>query len=146
MTSMVPFYTNNKAARAMNPWADDPFFRTFFDSRDFAGASVMRVDVQENEDTYLMEVDLPGVKQEDIELTIDDDVLSITAEMNSHKKENKKNFIYNERRVGRYQRRFNLEGIDQTQIQASYENGVLTLTLPKLAPAQAPAPRKIAIN
>lgn len=147
MTSMIPFYNNNKTvSRTSNPWADDPFFRSFFDTRDFAGASVMRVDVQENDDAYLMEVDLPGVKEDDIELTVDDDVLTITAEMNSHKKENKKNYIYNERRTGRFQRRFNLEGIDQEHITADYENGTLTLTLPKVAPEKTPEPRKIAIG
>ena len=66
--------------------------------------------------------------------------------MNSHKKENKKNYIYNERRVGRFQRRFNLEGIDQEHITADYENGTLTLTLPKVAPEKTPEPRKIAIG
>ena len=147
MTSLIPFYNNNKALnRAAASWADDPFFRSFFDTSDFAGASVMRVDVQENDDAYLMEVDLPGVKQDDIEITVDDDVLTITAEMNSHKKENRKNYIYNERRVGRFQRRFNLDGIDQSGIKAAYENGTLALTLPKVAPAKTPEPRKIAIE
>ena len=66
--------------------------------------------------------------------------------MNAHKKENAKNYIYNERRTGRYVRRFNLEGIAQDTITASYENGTLSLNLPKVAPAKAPEPRKIAIN
>jgi HSP20 family molecular chaperone IbpA len=48
-------------------------------------------------------------------------------------------------RVRRFRRRFNLEGIDQSGIKAAYENGTLALTLPKIAPARAPEPRRIAI-
>lgn len=144
MTSMIPFYNNNRSmARA---WADDPFFRAFLDPGDFAGASAMRVDVEENENAYVMEVDLPGVKQEDIDLTVDDDVLTITARMNLHKKEKGRNYVYNERRTGQFQRRFNLEGIRQDAIAASYDSGVLMLNLPKVEPAKAPEPRKIEIN
>ena len=143
MMSMMPYYNNKPARTSM---FSDPFFRSFFDATDFAGSAVMRVDVQENDTAYLMEVDLPGVKQEDIEITVNDDVLTISAQMNAHKKENTKNYIYNERRSGRYVRRFNLEGIAQDTITASYENGTLTLNLPKVEPAKALEPRKIAIN
>ncbi|MBP3371380.1 MAG: Hsp20/alpha crystallin family protein [Clostridia bacterium] len=145
MMSMMPYY-NNKPARTATSMFSDPFFRSFFDTADLAGSAVMRVDVQENDSAYLMEVDLPGVKQEDIEITVNDDVLTISAQMNTHKKESKKNYIYNERRVGSYTRRFNLEGIAQDNITATYENGTLTLNLPKVEPAKAPEPRKIAIN
>ena len=139
----MPYYT---AKPARNSVFSDPFFRSFFDTADVAASAVMRVDVQESEDAYLMEVDLPGVKQEEIEITVNDDVLTISAMMNSHKKENTKNYIYNERRVGRYVRRFNLEGIAQDNITAAYENGTLSLNLPKVAPTKAPEPRKISIN
>lgn len=143
--SMMPYY-NNKPTRTSNSMFSDPFFGSFFDVTDFAGSAVMRVDVQENDDAYLMEVDLPGVKQEDIDISVHEDVLTIRAQMNTHKKESKKNYIYNERRVGSFTRRFNLEGIAQDGITAAFENGTLTLNLPKVEPAKAPEPRKIAIN
>ena len=146
-TSMIPFYNNNKAMnRTVNSWLDDPFFRTFFEPSDYSAASVMKVDVQESDDAYLMEVDLPGVKQEDIDLSLDDGVLTIKANMNAESKEEKKNYIYRERRTGHFERRFNMEGIDEAKISADFKDGILTVNLPKLVPEKVETKRRIMIG
>ena len=133
-----------RALSRTNLW-DDPFFRAFYEAPS-AGPAAFRVDVKENEDHYLLEADIPGVAEDQLKITADEGILTITANMNMEKKETKGNYVYNERRVGRFARSFNLEGIDEENISADYRNGVLKLTLPK-EKAEAPrSPRRIAIG
>ena len=147
LTSMIPFYNNDKEMkRTTNSWFDDPFFRTFFEPADFGAATVMRVDVQDKADAYLMEVELPGVKQEDIDLSLDDGVLTIKADMNVQSKEERKNYIFRERRTGHFERRFNMEGIDEAKITADFKDGVLSVNLPKIVPEKVETKRKIMIG
>jgi HSP20 family protein len=91
-----------------------------------------------------MEAELPGVTQDQINLTVDNDTLTIAADMHSeHKDENP---YYSERRVGHVSRSFSLEGIDQDRITADFKNGILYVTLPKLQPAEPAGARRIAIG
>ena len=146
MYTIVPFRTRREISNPMNNPFDDRFFRSFFDMNDMVGSAGFRVDVKEQQDNYLLEAELPGVKQEDINLTVDDDVLTISAEVNTQKKEQHQNYLYSERRTGHMERRFSLEGIRQEGIAAAYQDGVLTITLPKAQPEQQKAARRIAIS
>jgi HSP20 family protein len=92
----------------------------------------MRVDVIRQEEEYLLTADLPGAKKEDVKIQITDGVMTISAEINSEKKEEKEGYIYSERRSGRMERSFSLEGINEDGITAAYENGVLTIHLPRV--------------
>ncbi len=86
-------------------------------------------DVIENDKEFIVEIELAGVKKENIEINIEDDTLIIDAERNSDKdlKYNRK-----ERYSGKFKRIFNLpDNVDDENIRASYEDGVLTLTIPK---------------
>jgi HSP20 family protein len=111
---------------------DDKFFRNFFDFPDMGGG--FRVDVRDNGDSFMMEAELPGMRQEDVELTVNDDVLTISGTRKQERKEEKENYLYMERRNGRFQRSFTLEGIDHEHIEANYKDGILTVKMPKLAP------------
>ncbi len=91
----------------------------------------MRVDVKEEPDSYTLFAEMPGVKQEDINLTVENDMLTLAADVNMHKKDEQEHMVYQERRSGHMERSFSLEGIDQGNIKASYENGILTIELPK---------------
>ena len=73
------------------------------------------------------------MKKEDIKLDLNGDYLTISAEHNEEKeeKDEKRNYVRKERRYGSYSRSFNVANIDTDHIAASYENGVLTLDLPK---------------
>lgn len=126
MYTIVPF------RRAMNtafaPLFNDHFMREFFD---MDVAPEMRVDVREKDGAYLLEADLPGVKKEDISLDVNDDVLTISADINQEKKETKEGYVCSERRCGHVERSFNLEGIDVNGIKADYRHGVLMVRLPK---------------
>ena len=105
----------------------------------------MRVDVQETPDAYILEAELPGVKLADITLTVEDDVLTIGAELNRRTREERDGLRMCERRTGRVERRFSLEGIRQEDITAASADGILTVTLPKQRPEGAKALRHIPI-
>lgn len=97
-----------------------------------------RTDISETADGYKLEADLPGFQKADIHLDIDDDILSIRAEHKDSKdeKDDKGDYIRRERYYGSYSRSFNVSEIDVEGIKAAYENGVLTLTMPKKAPVK----------
>jgi HSP20 family protein len=92
------------------------------------------INTREGEYAYHIEADLPGVKKEDISVDTKDNVLTISGER-KHKEEVKKDDYYKlESSYGKFQRSFTLpEGVDTENIQASCENGVLEVTIPKLA-------------
>ena len=97
-----------------------------------------RTDISETADGYKLEADLPGFCKEDIHTDIDDDILTIKAEHTESKDENgdKDSYIRRERYYGAYTRSFNVSEIDVEGIKAAYENGVLTLAMPKKAPVK----------
>ncbi len=137
MYTIVPFTNHHEVRRSpMNALFDDRFFRSFFDMSDMVGAAGFRVDVREEEDCYKLEAELPGVTKDKLNLNIDDDALVISADLNEEKKEEKRGYLYSERRTGHVERRFNLEGVNQEGITADYKDGVLEVTLPKLQPEE----------
>ncbi len=143
MYSLLPFgrYTNN----SLNSLFDD-FERSFFPV-DRSQMPAFRTDIKDEGDHFLLEADLPGFRKEDIDLHLQDGLLSITAkhdETSENKDENGK-YVCRERRVGSFTRSFNVSGIQEDAISASYENGVLKLTLPKQGEPE-PQSRKIAIQ
>lgn len=92
-----------------------------------------RTDIRDTGDSYLLEADLPGFNKEDINIEFDDDVMTIKAERHSNheEKDERGNYVRCERSYGSYQRSFDLSGINTEGMKASYDNGVLQLTLPK---------------
>tara|TARA_A100001391_G_scaffold180739_1_gene146327 strand:- start:2047 stop:2472 length:426 start_codon:yes stop_codon:yes gene_type:complete len=106
----------------------------------------LAVDVKENDDNYLIKADFPGMKKDDIEISIDNNVLTIQAEYDESKEEKEQGkYLRQERRYGKYSRSFNLGlNIDESKIVAEYDNGVLSLTVPKgdIAPASRSIPIK----
>lgn len=100
----------------------------------------MRLDVSEKNGHYTVRADLPGVKKEDINVRVNGCNVQIDAEAQneSETKENGNKLIKKERHYGAVSRSFNLmEEIDDTKVEAKYEDGVLTLTLPKKAESNA---------
>jgi len=147
MYTLVPFNHRHDVRRPMeNSLFDDRFFRSFFDMSDWMGSAGFRVDVRETELSYELEAELPGVKQENIHISLEKDVLTIAADVNLEKKEEKVNYLYSERHAGHMERRFNLEGIDQDRITAKFENGMLTVSLPKAQPEKPKEARTIRIG
>ncbi|MCL1854275.1 MAG: Hsp20/alpha crystallin family protein [Clostridia bacterium] len=122
------------------------FIRSFFDVTDMLRPVSLHVDVKEEEGFYKLEADLPGVPKDLINLSVKEDCLTISADMNREKKEQKEGYLYSERHSGHVERSFNMEGIDTANITAAYENGVLTVTLPKQTADEKPQAKKIDIG
>ncbi|HCJ58054.1 MAG TPA: Hsp20/alpha crystallin family protein [Clostridiaceae bacterium] len=100
----------------------------------FTGDTQMRVDVKENEKEYIVEADLPGIKKEEINVELNNDRLTISVERNEEINEEKENYIRRERRSGSFCRSFYVENVLEGQISAKFENGVLSMVLPKKEP------------
>ncbi len=145
-TSMIPYRNNNAVSNTTGGWLDDPFFRTFFNNDFFGSVPQMKVDVQDRGNDYLMEVELPGVKLDEIDLSLEDGVMTIKAEMNSETQEEKKEYLFRERRTGHVERRFNVEGINENAISASFQDGILSIVLPKVEEKEEEKVRKIQIG
>lgn len=105
----------------------------------------VKMDVKENAENYLVHAELPGVKKEDIHVTIEGNMLSISAEVKktSEEKEGDK-VLRSERYYGKVRRGFALgQEVDEAHARARFDNGVLELTLPKKAVSPT---RKLAIE
>ena len=127
----------------------DELFRGFFvrpvDFGQGREAPELRVDVKENDKAYEVHAELPGVNKEDIHVDIDGAVVAISAERKQEKeiKEGER-VLRTERYFGKVSRSFQLaQEIEESQVVARYNNGVLELTLPKKAAVQA---RRITIQ
>ena len=102
------------------------------------------VDIREEADRYVVRADLPGVDPKDIEITSENGVLEVRGERNLERRESGEGYRRVERVSGRFQRRFTLpREIAVDQIEARSSNGVLEVSLPKLAEAQ---PRKVTVE
>ena len=142
MYTMIPF---THMSRSFNDLFDE-MERSMFPTQQQGRLPAFRTDIRDAGDHYLLEADLPGFQKGDIDLHLEDGVLTITAkhqETSEQKQEGK--YICRERRVGSYARSFDMSGIQEDAISASYENGVLTLILPKQGEV-IPQSRKIAIQ
>jgi len=115
--------------------ARNDLFDSFFDDMlpTYNTATVMRTDIHEKDGNYLLDIDLPGYKKEDIKISLYNGNLTIQAEHNDSKEEKdaKGNVIRQERYSGTCSRTFYVgESIRESDIRAGYENGILTLQIP----------------
>ena len=118
----------------------DGFFRPFFPA---TTKDLMRTDIHENETEYVYDIEVPGFKKEDISVSFEDGYVTVSAKR-EEEKDDKKNFLRRERNYS-CERNFYVGDIEKTLIKAKYENGVLTLTVPKNAPKK-PESHLIAID
>ncbi len=101
-------------------------------------------ELNEDKSNYIMKFDLPGVKKDDIKVDVDGNVLTVSAERHEEKKSAEGKSRYSEISYGSYQRSFTLpSSIDEKKVDAKYESGVLTLTMPKTEVSKA---KQIAIH
>ena len=137
MFDLIPFVRNNHLWNAF----DDSFFRDMGPA--MAG---FKTDIVDEGDHYLLSAELPGFAKEDIHIDLDGDYLTVRAE-HSEDKENRdeKNYLRRERHYGSYSRSFNIAEVKAEEITAAYNDGVLTLTLPKKSETKA-LPRTIEIR
>ncbi|MCR5520477.1 MAG: Hsp20/alpha crystallin family protein [Lachnospiraceae bacterium] len=112
-------------------------------------AHIMKTDVQETEDGYEVDIDLPGFKKDEIKLSLENGYLSVSAAkaLDNDKKDRKGKVIRQERYSGSMERSFYVgENITEENIKAKFEDGVLKLQVPKEEPAKVPEKKFIAIE
>lgn len=145
MHYMTPFErTGYDLFHSMRDWENE-----FFGSdKTAARLRSCKTDIRDTGDDYIMEAELPGFTKEEIKLDVQDDVLTLTAvhkEKTEEEKAKDGTYLRKERSRCSYQQKLDLSGIDVEHLEASYENGILTLKMPKKKP-QIPASKQIAIQ
>ncbi|MGE0631100.1 MAG: Hsp20/alpha crystallin family protein [Pseudobdellovibrionaceae bacterium] len=126
----------------------DPFFMSDRMMDEFWGREDMNdnrrsqfspeVDIEENAGNYLLSFDLPGLKKEDIQIEVKDNILTVSGERKWETKEETNNLKRFERKYGSFSRSFTLPtSVDANRVEANYENGVLELALPKSEAAKS---------
>jgi HSP20 family protein len=109
-----------------------------------SGAWLPPVDIHEETSQFLLNVDLPGVDPKGVEITSDQGILTIRGQRQDVRKESREGFRRIERTSGEFQRRFSLpESADAQNIKAKFVNGVLEVSIPKLAQVQ---PHRITVE
>jgi HSP20 family protein len=102
------------------------------------------VDVAETDNEVVVTAELPGIKQDDVDITITDDVLTLKGEKKEEKEVKEKNYHRIERSYGSFQRSISLPaGVQADKAKATYKDGVLHITVPK---AEEAKPKQIKIN
>jgi HSP20 family protein len=131
----------------MNLRADmDRFYKSFFggspDEQEGFWAPV--VDIIEDKENYIVKAEIPGMKKEDIKVTVRDNIIAISGERSSETEEKDKTYHRIERSYGRFSRTIALpSAVDAAKIKASYKDGVLQVTLPKPESAK---PRQVDVE
>lgn len=135
MTSMIPFNVRNKDLRTRR---GDSFYNmidSFF--TDFPQRSMLntfKIDIKEQDDMYLVEAELPGVKKEDIHLDVEKGILSISITQQENTEEQKDNYVHKERYTSSMSRRVYLGEVDELNLKAKLNDGILEISIPKKAP------------
>ena len=136
---------NYRPGLTRSGFSRDPFFNLFdrffgdvgleADDTDLAPSNrnwLPPVDIFENEDAFIATADLPGLDKKDIEVSLEDNVLTVSGERSYDKTDTEGSFRRVERAYGTFRRSFTLPtGVDAAKVDAHFDNGVLTLTLPK---------------
>lgn len=134
MAGLVPFNrkNNNLARTGFDDFYNmlDDFFSDSWPSRSLL-KDTFKIDVRETESEYLVEAELPGVKREEIGLSVDSDNLCIAINRNEEVNQENENYIHRERRTSSMSRRLHLAEAKLDDIKAKLEEGVLTVSIPK---------------
>jgi HSP20 family protein len=102
------------------------------------------VDVEEDEKSIRIKAEIPGIDEKDLDVKVENNVLTLSGEKKEERKEEKKNYIFSERKFGSFSRSIGLpEGIKTDKIKATFKKGVLNIEIPK---DEAKELKKIAIN
>ena len=132
---------------------DDFFGRDF--EKNFFGKGLygsqnqlMKTDVKENENGYMIDIDLPGFNKEDVNVELKDGYLTVTASQSKNNDEQKEDgrYIRKERYMGSCTRSFYVGNVKPEQVSGRFEKGVLSLNIPKEAPQIEGNPHRVAIE
>jgi HSP20 family protein len=129
--------------REMNRMFDN-FFRGADEPGLLNGSWLPAVDVAEEENEYVVKVELPGVNKDDVKITLESNILTVRGEKKAEKETKDKNYHRMERSYGSFQRSFTLPtSVKNDKIDAQYRDGILSITLPK---AEEAKPKQIEVK
>lgn len=121
----------------MTPFGREPLGDIFFDRpypewrRDMGEEVTPSIDFSEKDGKYFLTAELPGIKKDDISITIEDGYVTLTGKKEENKEENGSNYYLKETRYGSFSRSFRLPGkVDENKVDATYKEGVLTVVMP----------------
>lgn len=105
------------------------------------------VDVSDGDGKFMLKADLPGLSEDDVEVAVDGDVLTISGHKSETSEDKENDYCRRERRFGSFRRSFKLpEGVVGDKAKASFDKGVLTVTLPKQGKTEKPKGKKVPLN
>lgn len=123
---------------------EDMFSDPFFERKE---AKIMKTDIKEKGNNYIIEVDLPGYDKENIEIEMENGYLKVTAKTNKDVDESDEKYIHQERFYGECSRSFYVgNSIKEDDVKASFKNGILSLCIPKEEQKKLEEKRKIQID
>ena len=142
-----PFFTIGKGMNEfLNPLTQDFFENSIIDFRPLKQDRFPKVDISETKDNFLITADLPGIDEKNVNITLDDGIITIKGEKKTDTEDKQGEFYSRERSYGVFQRSFEVPAIiDENKIGASFSNGVLTVKMPKTPEAKKEV-KKIPIN
>ena len=146
MANDVTRYNDRNGRRDLSLF--DDFFDSMLGAWDNYSSRIPAVDVEETADAYVIKAEMPGFKEDDVKITVDKHVLHISGSVDETEKENKdgRKYLIKVRRHESFERSFSLpDGLDESAISAGFENGILTVTLPK-TPEEKPRKIEVKIN
>ena len=138
---------NNLGFSLFDNMFDDMFRDPFFTNSN--NTKLMKTDIQEKDNNYILDMDLPGYEKEDIKAQLKDGYLTITAQKNTSNddKDEEGNYIRRERYCGKCSRSFYVgDSIKEEDIKANFNNGILELTFPKEVEQKAEERKYITID
>lgn len=135
MSGLVPFNRKNRNLVNFDNFGGfynmfDDFFSDWPSPRNFA-RNTFKLDVQENDEEYIVEAELPGVDKDEINIEMNDGRLNISIKREERVDEKQKNYIHKERRYSSMSRSIYLDGAKSQGIKAKLENGLLSIKIPK---------------
>jgi HSP20 family protein len=131
MAGLIPYGRKKGLAKNdpfdMGLW-DRDFLRSFFGDTSVSG---FRVDAKDKGDHYEIDAELPGLERNEIDVSLNDGYLTISANHNEEKKTESDDYVLNERRMGSVSRTFAVGDIKEDKVSAEYKDGILKVILPK---------------
>mgnify|MGYP001222888442 CR=1 FL=1 len=131
--------------RFYNSLLDDFFADPFFNTESTEAVHwVPRMEVEENNDAFMLNVEVPGLNKDDIDISVKDNVITISGERKEKVRKEESQYHLSEIRYGRFSRSFQLPGnVNVDKIKGNWKDGILNVEIPK---SEVAKPRKITIN
>tara|TARA_R110002049_G_scaffold231823_5_gene404420 strand:+ start:237 stop:713 length:477 start_codon:yes stop_codon:yes gene_type:complete len=158
MSNLATFPKNRSLAKrntglsspSLSTWFDDfslGEFPSLFSSNFNTGISLPKVNIKEEADAFIVEMAVPGLKKSDFDINLDNNILSISAELKEEREDNDEGYTRREFGYSSFKRTFTLpETVNDSKINASYNEGILNVHLPKKEEAKQKPARTIKIS